>query len=281
MWFLYALSAVISTTTLALLLRKVSIRSNDTRAFSFIFNLTALFISISFVAISGVGEINLDTQSTVLLITSGLGYGIFQRYQFLARKNVEASMLQTIATPAGIIGYVLAIVWLGDPVTFTKILGYVLILSSALIVINPKLSKLKLNKYFILVILIASALSIAGTIDRRVSPNFSSALTYASVLWFFQVIAVLLPKISIFAIRKEVKLHKNIIPLLALINVVALFCTVSALQLAPVSRVTPILASNVVFISLFGIIFLRERQRVMYKFSASLIAFLGLFLISR
>ena len=281
MWFLYSLTAVASTTTLALLFRKVSTRSDDPRAFSFIFNLTALFISISLVAVTGIGEINLDAQTAALLVASGLGYGIFQRYQFLARKNIEASIMQTIATPAGVIGYALAIVWLGEAVTLAKVLGYGLILLSALIVINPKPSKLKLNKYFILVVLIAGALSAAATIDRRVSPNFSSALTYASVLWAFQVVAVLLPTISISNIKKEIKLHKNMIPLLASVNVVALFCTVSALQLAPVSSVSPVLASNVVFIALFGIIILRERQRTMCKLSAAVITFLGLFLVSR
>lgn len=281
MWLLYAVSAVVCTTTLALLFRTISQRSHSSRAFAFVFNTTALIISVFLVSINGIGVIVLNEYLYVLLIISGIGYGIFQRYQFSVRKNIEASVLQTIATPASIAGYVLAVIWLGESVTIQKIIGYSCILLAGLVVIRPKKTNFIVNKYFIVTILITMSLSIAGTIDRRVAPQFSSALTYTLVIWLFQSFAVAVPRLSIKAIREEASLHSWRIPVLAAINILALYFTISALKIAPVSQVSPVLACNVVFIALFGIIFLKERDYVLHKLVAALITFVGLFFISR
>ena len=259
MWVVYALGAVMSTTVLALFFRTVAIRSENTRVFSFLFNVTALFISMILMLITGVGTIQIDTYLLILLFVSGLSYGVFQRYQFTLRKVVEASVFQTIATPASAVGYILAIAWLGESISLQKCIGYGCILFGLLIVINPKKSDFVFNKSVVAIFLITSALSIAGTIDRRVSPQFSSALTYATILWLFQVIAVGLPFIPLHVIRSELKLPTWRIPLLAATNALALLLTVAALRLAPVSRVLPILSSNVIFIALLGIFALKER----------------------
>ena len=281
MWIVYALGAVMSTTILALLFRTVALRSENTRAFSFLFNVTALFISIILMLITGVGTIHIDTYLLILLFVSGLSYGVFQRYQFTLRKVVEASVFQTIATPASAVGYILAIAWLGESISLQKCIGYGCILFGLLIVINPKKSDFVFNKSVVAIFLITSALSIAGTIDRRVSPQFSSALTYATILWLFQVIAVGLPFIPLHVIRSELKLHTWRIPLLAATNALALLLTVAALRLAPVSRVLPILSSNIIFIALLGIFVLKERARIPQKVLAATIMFVGLFFVSR
>ena len=281
MWVVYALGAVMSTTVLALFFRTVAIRSENTRVFSFLFNVTALFMSIVLMLVTGVGTIHIDTYLLILLFVSGLSYGIFQRYQFTLRKTVEVSVFQTIATPASVVGYILAIAWLGESISLLKCIGYGCILAGLLIVINPKKSDFVFNKSVVAIFLITSALSIAGTIDRRVSPQFSSALTYVTILWLFQVVAVGLPFIPLKIMRSELKLHRWRVPLLAATNALALLLTITALRLAPVSRVLPILSSNVIFIALLGIFALKERERIPKKVLAATITFVGLFFVSR
>lgn len=76
-------------------------------------------------------------------------------------------------------------------------------------------------------------------------------------------------------------MHGKLLVLLAVINLVALFCLISALRLAPATQVMPIANSNIVFIAIAGIMFLKERDRVPIKILAALIACFGLFLVSR
>jgi drug/metabolite transporter (DMT)-like permease len=281
MWLAYALIAVLSSTILATIFRVVSVKAKDTRTFSFIFNVSVLMIALALIALTGIGNIDLDPYLLTLLLLSSIGYGIFQRYQFLARKHLESSVTQTIMTPASIIGYILAIVWLNESPTPLKIMGYVLILISTLIVVLKPGKKLGLNKYALLAFLISGALNISIVIDRKVTPHFDQALTYVAIIMLAQVFFTFLPSIPYGAIKREFLLQKKSLLVLAVLNFIALFCTISALQLAPATSVAPIISSNVVFIAIAGIIFLKERDYIGVKLVAAAVACAGLFLVSR
>ncbi len=280
MWLVFAFGSVAATTLLGVLFRVMAVRARDSRAFAFAFNSTVFVFSMILLLLFGFGSANIDRGVILLLICSGIGYGLFQRYQFAIRKHVVASETPFLYAPTGIAGYLLALFWLGEPFKIERIFGYGLVLIAVFMILN-KPKKFQFNKYVVLALLTGAGLSIAATIDRKVSQNFSSTLTYVTILWFFQALACYLPYVSFKKVQAEYSAQKLRIPILAAINLLALFCIISALKLAPATQVMPIANSNIIFITLAGTVFLNERERTPIKIIASLIAFAGLYLISR
>lgn len=280
MWFLYAALTVLFTTILGISFRKIALKTSDQRAFSFAYNLSMFCIALVIVLLTGLGDIDLNRYYFGLLVLSGIGYGLFQRYQFAIRKHIEASTIQTVVMPSGLVGFILAIIWLGEALTLTKVVGYLLVILATLLIVAPK-SHLKLNKWVLGAFLIGAALSIAGTIDREVSQQFSSALTYTAALLFFHALLTYVPFVKTRSLLEELRRWNWRIPVLAAINVASLVALIKALQLAPASQVLPVTQSNVVFMALAGILILKERSRTPIKILAAAITFIGLFLISR
>lgn len=281
MWLLFASIAVLSSTIIATIFRVSAVKTSNPRAFSFVLNSYILLLALIILFITGIGDVKLDSYLTFLLVLSTLGYGIFQRYQFLARKHLESSITQTIMTPGSIAGYLLAIVWLNESPKAVQVAGYVLILLSTLLIVFNRRRKLELNKYALLALLISVALNLSVVVNRRVAPSFENILAYVVIILFVQVLFTYLPSVSRKAVKKELSSQNTFLILLSVLNLVAIFSSFQALKLAPATYVTPVLASNVVFIAIAGILFLKEKERIGTKLIAASIASLGLFLVSR
>ena len=277
---MYALLTVVFTTTLGISFRKISLQTKNPLAFAFVYNATMFLLALPLVAVFGIGKVDLNPHLILLLILSGIGYGLFQRYQFKVRKHIEASVMPILVLPSGVVGYLLAVIWLKEDITVYKIIGYLLILGSALLVVAPK-KKFKINLYAIAAFAIGASLSVAGTIDRQVSPHFSSALTYTAILLFFHMLVPYLPFVATKNIKLEITQQKWKILILAAINLASLVCIISALQLAPATKVMPVAASNVVATAVVGIVLLKERSRIGIKLFAASLTFIGLMLLSR
>lgn len=280
-WLAYALGFVLFTTILALLMRTIARKTRHERAFAFLFNMTTLAATLVAIGVVGIGSVELDATVLALVIAAGILHGLFHRYQFVARKHIEASAIEVIMAPSAIVGYTLAIFWLGESVTGFKIVGFSLVLLAGILTSYTHHSHLKISRYALLAFFIGAAASIAGTIDRAVAINFSSALTYAAVLWAVQAVVCFIPGLKWRVIAEELHTYHWYLLLMATLNAVVLYCAVVALQLAPVTKVSPVLSSNVVFISLAAIIILGERTHVQRKVTAALLACLGLFFVAR
>ncbi len=261
-------------------MRVFALKAADERSFAFTYNAIGLTHIAILLIFTGLGTINLSPYLLVLLITSGLGYGMFQRYQFSVRKHIEASELATIFTPTNIAGYLLAVVWLNEKVTVWQILGFVLLIVAAFMVI-ARHHKVIFTKYTLLALAIGLGLAITSPLDRRVATHFSQILTYVAVIWLAQTIVTFVPYVRFNTIKKELNIHGWKLPVLVTINLLATYTLIAAIRLAPATRVQPVTASNVVLIALFGIILLKERDRVWLKIAAALLATIGLILISR
>jgi drug/metabolite transporter (DMT)-like permease len=280
MWLVFALATIIFYTATALLTRLFAVRAKDIRTFSFLYSLSGFILLLIVALIFADIEVQLDGYLTVLLILTGVSYGLFQRFHFVVRRHVEVSRLQTIIAPSSIVGYVLAVIWLNEAVPAVRLFGYALLIISAAFIVDYR-KQLNFNKYALLGFLGGACLSVAGTIDKRVSPNFSSAVVYTAYIWLAQSIVVYFPYINKSKVISEFKLHSWKIPIIASVNIIGTYFMISAIRLAPATQVQPVVSANVVTIALAGIIFLNERERVGAKLTASAIAFIGLFLVSR
>ena len=145
MWLFYALITVALTTILGTTMRLSAIKAKDPRSYAFAYNILGLTILGILLCIQRDFKIELNWYLAGLLFVSGLGYGLFHRLQFLVRKHVESSELATITTAATVIGYLLAIFWLGEPFKIVRFIGYVLIILAALAVLQ-KQRKFVINK---------------------------------------------------------------------------------------------------------------------------------------
>jgi len=281
MWFLYAASFVVLTTILAMYFKKIAGKTQDQRVFAFLFNFFSLIVSLIVVLIIGLGEVSLNRSLVALIVLSGILHGLFHRYHFVARKHIEASSIETIMAPGSIAGYLLAIFWLGEVVTINKVVGYLMILGAGTMAVTKRDTKITFNKFILLALFISACASASTTIDRYIAPNFSSVLTYATILWLVQTAVCYVPRIKFSSLKQELIQYKFTLPLLAAVNAVVLFCLVSALKLAPATSVMPVANSNVVFIALAAIVFLGERSRVKMKVLSAVLACVGLFLVTR
>lgn len=280
MWLVYSLTFVALTTVLALLMRTVSLKTHDQRAYAFLFDFGTLLVTLTALAFVGIGTVTLNPWYVFLILCAGVGHGLFHRYQFLARAHIEASAIEVIMAPASIVGYVLAVLWLNESVTLFKTIGFALVLGAGLLVSYSTKTKLTINKYALLAFAIAASASIAGTIDREVSQQFSSALAYAALLWAIKSAVCYIPYVKYTSLKKQLGEFRWYLALMAVLNAAILYCALSALQLAPATRVLPVLSSNVVFISLAAVIVLHEDKHVRRKLIAAAIACIGLFFVS-
>jgi drug/metabolite transporter (DMT)-like permease len=281
MWLAYALGTVLLTSILGIMFQVVARKATNPRAFSFVYNFTILLLSLLLVLIVGVGRVSLTPWLVGLMVLSGLGYGLFQRYQFVVRRHISAPEIQILITPTGIIGYLLAIAWLNETVTPSRVVGYLLVIAATLLVLKKHGLNFRFNKYVLLALGIGAALSLAGTLDRRIAPHFANALTYSLILWLAQSIVTFVPYVKLKDIRQEVALQSWRIPLLAVINLAVQFLQISAIKLAPATQVGPVTSTNVVLVAILSVIFLKDRDRLWIKFAAACLATVGLVLVSR
>ncbi len=280
MWLFYALLTVCLTTTLVITMRVLAVNSLDDRAFAFSYNLLGCLVMLTLVAIVGLGTIHLDGYLLLLMVLSGICYGLFQRYQFVVRKNLEASELMPVITPTVIVGYVLAIVWLHEPLTAARLAGFALLLAAMAMVV-ARHSKLRLSRYTLLAVAIGVVLAITSPLDRRVAPHFSQILTYGTMIWLFSAIITFLPYVKPAAVKKEVLHHGWRLFAIVGINIVATFTALAAIRMAPSSQVQPILSTNIVLVTILSVFVLKERDHLWLKFAAAVSMTVGLILISR
>lgn len=280
MWLIFALATVALTSVLAILMRVLAVKADDERAFAFTYNLIGLLILMVLLLIWGIGMVSLNVYLFGLLVLSGLGYGLFQRYQFSVRKHIEASEVAIIFTPTNIAGYILAVIWLHEAVTVWQVLGFAMLMLAAFMVI-ARHHKVTFTRYTVLALVIGLGLAITAPLDRRVSPYFSQILTYVAVIWLAQTVVTLLPYVKVGAIKRELRIHRWKLPLLVVINLCATYTLIAAIKLAPATQVQPVTASNVILVAILGIVLLKERHRVWIKIAAAILATAGLVLISR
>lgn len=281
MWLVYALLTVFLTSILGILFQVVAHKAKEPRAFSFVYNAFILLTSLALVGLVGFGKISLSVWLTGLMILSGIGYGLFQRYQFVVRRHISVPEIQILITPTGLAGYALAIVWLHEVVTPARITGYILVIIATLLVLRKKGLKFTFNKYVFLALFIGAMLSVAGTLDRKVVPHFTNVLTYSLFLWLAQALVTFLPYVKLQDIKHEIRSQSWRIPVLGIINLAVLLFQIAAIRLAPATKVGPVTSTNVILVALLSIIFLKERDRVWLKLIAALLATFGLVLISR
>lgn len=280
LWFILALASACIFTAQELLMRVLAIRTNSPRVFAVVFNLWgAGFAMLLFLFERGSlsGLLGLNPIQYMLIASTVLLYGFYERTQFYARQGTDASTFAIIFRLSTVIGFVGAIIFLRETLTPEKVIGAILILLASVMLVfkNPKF---KMTPSLGYAILCAVLLGFTSILDKPASEPISATL-YSFVVWCFPIIIVAFPGIPKKEFLKELHIGGWKVALAALLNVVGYIVYIQALSLAEASRVNPISATSGIFTVAGGMYFLKEHGHMKRKIGAALLAFIGVILL--
>ncbi len=125
-WYIYALTSALFFTAQDLLMRILAIKTDNPRIFSVVFNLWGAFFAIVAFIIQGgsFSELsNLTPLNICFIISTVILYGIYERYNFVARKGINASSLSIIYKLSLVIGVIGSILFFHESITIKKLSG--------------------------------------------------------------------------------------------------------------------------------------------------------------
>ena len=278
-WLIFSLLVAFLSAALNLLVRVLVVKSENPRAFSLVFNIWAASFAAMIYILQPKQNIIIPSLVIIMLIVlSSSLYGLFERFQFYARKEIDASNTTILFRSSAIITFVGSILIFNESLTLEKALGFgLVVLATVIVSINN--TKLKINKAFTLAIVSALALGSARIIDKGVLSSDFSIELYNLILWVAPILFIFLPSIPMDDIKKEMNIGTWKIPLLAAINVCILYFLLHALSLADASLVIPIVSASTILTVLGGVIILKERSNLPRKIIAGFIVFVGILLL--
>lgn len=279
-WYIYPLGSAVFFASQELLMRVMAVRSHSPRVASVIFNLWgAVFAVTLFLLQKGSFRqlFDLTWSQYALLVAAIILYGLYERFQFFARKGVEASTLAILFKLTTVIAFTGSIVLLGELLTFHKMFGALLIVGGTLLLVyrNPKFEFTPAFGFAIFCVVI---MGIAQVVDKLASAPMSATL-YSFILWTAPICIIAFPGFTKREFFSELKIGSWKVPLAAFLNVSGYILLIRAYALADASRVIPIMSINGILAVLGGIVLLRERDHLWRKLAAGLIAFTGVYLL--
>jgi drug/metabolite transporter (DMT)-like permease len=120
---------------------------------------------------------------------------------------------------------------------------------------------------------------LAAVADKPASLGVPTSL-YSFLVWSLPLIIIVYPKVRIKQLRQEFKNGGWKVGLAAFCNAAGFILFIEALNLADASRVIPVICTGSIITVLGGIIFLKERDHIVRKLIAMIIAFCGVVLLA-
>lgn len=207
-------------------------------------------------------------------------YALANWFLFKGLKIIEASETAILWSSKSIWTMMTAIIFLKEPLDLKRILGMLLIIT-AIIVINWRRKEWKLNKGHLFILIGAICAGIAFTNDAFLL-NYFELLPYLAIVSLFPPLLLLAirPKaISKFRLFLDKKRLFLMIITSFLISIAALTIYASYQQGGDASQVIPLSQSYIILIVIFAFIFLKERSHFSRKLIGSLLAFVGVLLL--
>lgn len=279
-WLAFIALEVLFSVAYQLLSRKLSVRSENPRAFSVVFNAIAAAFSFLFVFYEPWRMSEITISGVALMLLSTVFYAVFERTQFYARKHIEASTLTILFRFIPVVSVVAAVLFYGDNLTPMRVIAIALIVMGNLLVVFHR-QGLRLSAGLPYALVAAISLGLAWANDKHTSVGFSLSL-YAFLIWTIPTIYnVLIPPLSLQTLHREFVIGGWKIFLLAVLNVFDYYFLLKALSLADTSQVIPVQSSSTILVVLFGWLFLHEQQNIGRKIFAALCVTIGVVFISR
>jgi len=279
-WLYYSIGAAVSFAFLNILSRVLTVESKNPRAFSIVFNLICIIMSlILFIGGGSYKIFSLPTRidAWIYLLIASFFYGLNERFRFLISKLLEASIYSILENITVIIAFIISFFLYKETLTVTKLSGAILIFLSFLLVSEIKKSKISARGFF-LGIVTSICLGFAMSLDKK-GALFFNPETYNLLLWVVPFVVLYFPGIKIREIKSEFKQFTWKIILLAFFNFVGFYLSLKAFLLADATKVIPVVQTYILLTVIVGILLLKERNNLFRKLLAGIIAVVGVFLL--
>lgn len=287
-WLIFCFISIGFTVTYGLISKKILNNKDDHNPIAYassLFVAVAIF-SFTFYIISGVHLKDfanvISPQIFPVLVLNILCYSIAPSLYYRVLKNMPISEVTIIYSLMGIFALIIGLLIGVETFHFSRLIGgLIIIISIGLLTFKER--KWKSNKYFWMLILATLTYAIAAILDNRIiSANYFSTL-------FFQTLSFGIPSILILLINPKSSQHlkkiynRRVYPIVlinALFFFVSFFTIYNAYKFGgDTSQVNLILSTEIVVTVIFAAIFLKERDNLILKIFAGVLAIIGVILL--
>lgn len=280
-WLIYSLLALIFFVIYDVTGRYFATRSKNPQAFAVIYNLGVAVMSPIIFLFDRTLPSGISPYIIGMTVLGLLIWGLNGRFEYFAKKHTEASVFSIVIKLGPVISFFLAILFLKESFTLSKLVGVVLIVLANIILLLGNLSKKKFDLRGIrYTLLLAFILSVAWLFDA-VNVRAWGVGTFCMFSFFAPVImSSYFPTIRKSDLLQELKLT----PwwqflILGFFNLVGYGFMLKALTLGEASNVMPIATSTTPFVVLIGVVFLGERSSLFRKIFASILVLVAIYLM--
>lgn len=279
-WFPLVLIYILLNSTSKVLQKLIVTDENvDDVAFSVVFQLAPGLITIPLLLVEPVRYPTLPIAWAALL-ASCIGYACCMTLYFYGMKRIEISQVETIGTTRSVWMMLIGILFFGEMLSLSKLIGVGLIIAAIVAVYARKGSLMGIGKTHFAVLSYAVIISICYALDKYVLGYFSLA--------FFQILIFIVPgciTLAFFpsAAKKIIPMFKtkrNILLMIAcfIFQAVSVLALYRAYQIGgQLSVVGPIAQTTTLVTITVGIIILQERWNLKRKIFGIVLAIMGVF----
>jgi drug/metabolite transporter (DMT)-like permease len=280
-WLNLTFLSVLFFTLLPLFQRKVAVKSRFSRATAVLFVLSTAPFCVAILLMNGSLK-NLrfpsDPLAWVSLLAAVVFYGLFERGRFIAAKKLEASTLSVISNVSLIVAFIGSMFFYSETLTLLKLVGALMIFTALLAISYQGKMKLTSLKNTLIGVLVYSLLGLGWMLDKK-GANYFGADIYNFLAWILPIVIVIFPKIKISELKYEIKNTGAILIIPAFLNVAGYFLQLKAMETGNATQIIPIVQTSTLLTVIAGIIFLGEKDAVVKKIFAAVLALIGSYLL--
>lgn len=265
MWVAYAFGSAIFA-GLTAILAKVGLQKVDSTLATALRTVVVLvFAWLVVFMVGSQGQISaLSAKTWIFLVLSGCATGASWLFYFKALQLGDVNKVAPVDKSSVILSVLLAMIFLGEPLTLTKAVGLLLIGCGTYFMIEHKKGKQHVAGgsvwlvYAVLAALFAALVAVLGKIGiEGVESNLGTALRTIVVLLMSWSMVVIAGKAG--DMQKLNKRNTVFIVLSGIATGLSWLCYFRALQDGPASVVVPIDKLSIVFVVMFAYLFLHEK----------------------
>ncbi len=214
----------------------------------------------------------------ILIVFSISTYAISLSLYFLAYKLSDVSLVSVVRRLSIVCIAILGVVFLREQLTIVNWFGLIMIVLSG-IVVTIERKQMKLSSGLLFALFSAVFASISAVLDKQIL-NDISPFTYVVVNNLFVGLILLPRKGSIADARDLMKHHWRLILLTAILMDLGFALVLYVLQGTDVAQTMPVyMGLSFMMPVVFGVVILKEKQKLRQKIVAIAFGLLGIFLL--
>lgn len=280
-WLILSLLAVSFFVIYDVAGRYLATRSENPQAFAVIYNLGVALMSPIIFLFDQTMPTGITPYVIFMTVLGLVIWGLNGRFEYFAKKHTEASVFSIIIKLGPVISFFLALIFLGETFTYSKLAGVILIVAANIILLAGNLRHAKIDPRGVrYTLLLALILSVAWLFDA-VNVKAWGVGVFCMFSFFAPVVmSSFFPTIK----KKQLIRELSLTPwwqflVLGFFNLIGYGFMLKALTLGEASNVMPIATSTTPFVVLIGILILGERDSLARKILSSILVLIAIYLM--